>query len=87
MKRSVFTLFLLLATAFTAFAQIEDEIANYQSNWELMLKARDYIKDKARLCFVVDVEKSKYKSTQYEQINLFLFPSASAVQAPHLSFL
>ena len=78
MKRSVFTLFLLLATAFMAFAQIEDEIANYQSNRELMLKARDYIKDKARLCFVVDIE-NKYKSTQYEQINLFLFPSASAL--------
>ena len=63
MKRSVFTLFLLLATAFTGFAQIEDEIANYQSNRELMVKAGGYIQDKARLCFVVDIEKSKYKST------------------------
>ena len=86
MKRIILILTLLLPTAFTAFAQIEDEIANYQSNWELMVKARDYIKDKARLCFMVDIE-NKYKSTQYEQINLFLFPSASAVQAPHLSFL
>ena len=78
MKRYIVIIALLFATAFSAFAQIEDEIANYQSNWELMVKARDYIKDKARLCFMVDIE-NKYKSTQYEQINLFLFPSASAL--------
>lgn len=46
MKRCVLIIVLLFTTAFSAFAQIEDEIANYQSNRELMVKARDYIKDK-----------------------------------------
>lgn len=59
MKRIILILTLLLSTAFSAFAQIEDEIANYQSNRELMVKARDYIKDK-----VVDGDFAKVKDAK-----------------------
>ena len=59
MKRCVLIIVLLFATAFSAFAQIEDEIANYQSNRELMVKARDYIKDK-----VVDGDFAKVKEAK-----------------------
>lgn len=59
MKRIILILTLLLSTAFSAFAQIEDEIANYQSNRELMEKARDYIKDK-----VVDGDFAKVKEAK-----------------------
>ena len=67
MKRIILILTLLLPTAFTAFAQIEDEIANYQSNWELMLKARDYIKDK-----VVDGDFTKVKEAKDYALTLTL---------------
>ena len=59
MKRCVLVIVLLFTTAFSAFAQIEDEIANYQSNRELMVKARDYIKDK-----VVDGDFAKVKEAK-----------------------
>ena len=59
MKRSIFTLVFLFATVFPAFAQIEDEIANYQSNRELMVKARDYIKDKVMVGDFAKVKEAK----------------------------
>ncbi len=59
MKRSIFTLVFLFATVFPAFAQVEEEIANYQSNRELMVKARDYIKDKVMVGDFAKVKEAK----------------------------
>ncbi len=48
MKRTLLTLTILLATAFSAFAQIEEEVANYQPNTELMMKARGLMEEKLK---------------------------------------
>ena len=59
MKRIIIIITLLFATAFSAFAQVEEEIANYQSNRDLMVKARDYIKDKVMVGDFAKVKEAK----------------------------
>ena len=59
MKRIIIIITLLFATAFSAFAQVEEEIANYQSNRDLMVKARDYIKDKVMVGDFTKVKEAK----------------------------
>lgn len=48
MKRTILIIAILIATAFTAFAQIEDEVVNYQPKTELMMKARGLIEEKLK---------------------------------------
>lgn len=48
MKKCLFFVVLMFATAFSAFAQIEDEVVNYQPKTELMMKARGLIEEKLK---------------------------------------